>query len=133
MRIIIAGGPKTGKTQLAAKLVRQVGAQKPMCTDTLIKNHDWETISDRVSEWFDLSAPWVVEGVITPHALEKWFVRNPIGKPADVVLWLPEVRAPQTPRQASMTKGCFTVWQRVIPMLRAVECVISDDNWDGVK
>jgi hypothetical protein len=132
MRIVVAGGPKTGKTALSEALAAKLGVVTVRHTDELISKHDWEASSDEVAGWFDAPSPWIVEGVMVPCALEKWFARNQSGTPADVALYLQTTRIPLTRGQATMAKGCLTVWSRVGPALLAAGCNIVDENWSGV-
>ena len=110
-RIVIAGGPRTGKTTLS----KLVGASTVRHTDDL----GWSEASAEVSTWFDVDGSWIVEGVAVPRALRKWLAANPDGKPCDVAYWLEEPHERLTPGQASMAKGCAKVWGEILPELEA--------------
>lgn len=115
MRVAIAGVPKAGKTTLA----EQLDGLK-LATDALIHDHDWSGASQAASEWLDLRcADLVLEGVAVPRALRKWLARNSEGKPVDRVVWLGSPREELTPGQATMAKGCATVWREILPELKA--------------
>lgn len=129
MRIIVAGGPKVGKTALSKKLSAHYGIRNVKHTDELREGRTWEAIVEQVSYWYDEEGPWIVEGVVTPHALVTWFSRNSVGKPADVALYLENEREPRSARQTSMAKGCMTVWKHVLPHLRMADCEIGDEGW----
>src|SRR5512146_1527083 len=83
-RLILAGGPRAGKSHLAEALrddgIRLYGS------DALI-GLGWSESSAKASEWFDGDGPWIAEGVAMPRALRKWIARSP-GRPADCVVWL---------------------------------------------
>lgn len=129
MRIIIAGGPKTGKTALSGVLSTRYGITDVRHTDSLREGRTWEAIVDQVSHWYDDEGPWIIEGVVTPHALVQWFTRNNFEKPADVVLFLEKGMEHRTPKQLSLAKGCMTVWKHVLPHLRMAECEVGDETW----
>lgn len=118
MRVLICGGPRSGKTTLAAVIAAQLGCA-PRSTDELIPTHDWSEVSDEVARWFTgTSSPWVIEGVAVPRALRKWFAAHPGEPPADRVIWLDEPKVPLTGKQAAMRQACFTVMRQVIQPLR---------------
>jgi len=128
MRVLITGGPKTGKTTLSAQLRTQVGAQ-PMHTDDLIAL-GWSEASQEVALWIAQPGPWIIEGVAVPRALRKWFAANPTGKPADKVIFLGKPWQELSPGQLAMTKGLVTVWKEVVGELvaRGVELVFDPES-----
>lgn len=113
MRILIIGGPKTGKTTLANKLGGNVRS-----TDDVM-NLGWSEASAEVATWFDEPGPWIIEGVAVPRALRKWMKNNP-GQPApvDKIIWLSGAFQDLTTGQQSMTKGIDTVMNEIIGELR---------------
>ncbi len=112
MRTVITGGPRTGKTTLAATYTEHVEH-----TDALIDQCEWSEASERVAGWFDRPGPWVVEGVAAVRALRKWLANNPEGRPCDVVVWLDEPKVEITDGQDTMAKGCATIWSETEPGL----------------
>lgn len=113
MRIAIAGGPRCGKTTLAATL----GAELVRCSDD-VATLGWSEASAEVATWFDAPGPWVIEGVALARALRKWLATNPEGAPCDVVHLLNKPYVELTPGQATMAKGCITVWTGIEAELR---------------
>lgn len=113
-RIIVAGGPRTGKTTLAATYPGLV-----LHTDSLIGQLDWSAVSGVAAGWFDVPGPWVIEGVAAVRALRKWLGAHASGQPADLVLWLASPKVARTPGQETMARGCETVWDEVLPLLKA--------------
>lgn len=111
MRIVIAGGPRCGKTTFAATL----GEAKH--TDDLI-SMGWSEASAETSSWFDATGPWVVEGVAAPRALRKWLAAHREGKPCDVVHWMGRPYEQLSPGQLGMLRGCETVWAEIVGELR---------------
>jgi GTPase SAR1 family protein len=113
MRILIIGGPKTGKTTLANRLGGNVRS-----TDD-VKDLGWSEASAEVATWFDEPGPWVIEGVAVPRALRKWMRNNP-GQPlpVDKITWLSGAFHPLTTGQQSMTKGIETVMSEIVGEVR---------------
>jgi hypothetical protein len=115
MRTCIFGGPRTGKTTLAARLEGPaVDAAPVRHTDDLIGHLPWSGVSQVIADqWLTAPGPWIIEGVAVGRALRKWLRANPTGKPCDevVLLWAPH--AALTQGQASMAKGCAKVWREI--------------------
>lgn len=126
MRLCIIGGPKTGKTTLAAELAASRG---PLAVGTAegafrVRSSDeamhlgWSEASAEVALWLDNAGPWIVEGVAVPRALRKWLAAHAEGKPCDIVLVLTTAHIELSKGQAAMGKGVATVWAEVLPELR---------------
>jgi hypothetical protein len=126
-RILITGGPKTGKTTLSAQLHLLMGAQAAH-TDDLIPL-GWSAASEETALWMAQPGPWIIEGVAVPRALRKWLAANPTGKPADKVIFLGKPWQELSPGQLAMTKGLVTVWKEVVGELvaRGVELVFDPE------
>lgn len=122
-RILIIGGPKTGKTTMATQLAQTLQV-KLRHTDALIAdNIAWPEMSERVSRWLEAAGPWIIEGVALPRALRKWIAAHPSGKPCEVIYWLAKPVADRSLGQVTMSKAVQTVWKLVLPELlkRGVE------------
>lgn len=120
MRILIAGGPKCGKTTFAATLGLAVRH-----TDDLIGTMSWSDVSDHVaSRWMMLPGEWCIEGVAVARAIRKWLDANANGKPADRVYHMPEAKIELDARQEGMRKSCLTVFNEIRPELMARGCLI---------
>lgn len=133
-RIVIAGVPKAGKTTLA------LGGQYPgrvLHTDALIRPKAWSEVSAEAAAWFNEPGPWVIEGVAAVRALRKWLAWHPTGRPCDRVLWLGSPRIELECGQATLAKGCWTVWRGIRDEVRArgviVELVDSPKTSDGFE
>lgn len=118
-RIAILGGPKSGKTFLAAQIA---GTSFPFVrsTDDLISKFGWSELSLEVSRWFDEPGPWIIEGVAVARGLRKWLGRvidgeslGEIRKPADRIIVLSGARVELAGSQISMMKGCEVAWAEV--------------------
>ncbi len=111
-RIVITGGPTTGKTTLA----KRMGGGRS--TDEVM-GLGWNDASAEVSTWFDRPGPWIIEGVAIARALRKWRERNP-GKdaPIDKLIRLTKPRQDLNVGQISMGKGIDTVLKGIMPWLR---------------
>lgn len=135
-RILITGGPRTGKTTLAEHLAlggtwtaecgtgpSRTYGPGPDCvrhTDDLIAEtahlgkDGWSEASRLASLWFDGAGPWIIEGVAASRALRKWHEAHP-GEPppVDRVIYLREPHETLTPGQTSMAKGVATVHRQL--------------------
>jgi hypothetical protein len=113
LRIVIAGGPRTGKTTLAASLGLPV-----LHTDDLI-SLGWVAAGAAAAEWLDQPGPWVIEGVTAPRALRRWLKRHPDGAPCDLIAFLARPAIPRTRGQEAMAKGCAKIFAEIAPVLTA--------------
>jgi hypothetical protein len=111
LRVVIAGGPRTGKTTLAASLDVPV-----LHTDDLI-SLGWVAAGAAVAKWLDQPGPWVIEGVTAPRALRRWLKRNPAGAPCDLIAFLARPAIPRTRGQEAMAKGCAKIFAEIAPVL----------------
>jgi hypothetical protein len=130
-RILISGGPRTGKTTLAreignghscgcAAFERRPGfvtvgdcdcplAQLIHHTDDLIPL-GWSEASQAAALWLEAPGPWIVEGVAASRALRKWRDQHPNQPPpVDRVIFLREPHETLSKGQAVMAKGVETV------------------------
>lgn len=117
MRLIICGGPRSGKTTHAKRL-----SASPRHCDDLIGKLEWSEQSAEVARWFSEPGPWVIEGVSAVRALRKFLDTRKGIAPADLVVYLDEPRVPLTPRQAKMRADCMKAWREVQPKLAALKC-----------
>jgi hypothetical protein len=116
-RVVIAGGPRTGKTTLASTIAAEHGLS-PLSTDDLMGRFEWSALSEHVAERMSEPGPWLWEGVRAVHAMRKWLASHPQGAPADFVLWLSVPKVERTPGQVTMGKGVTKVWQEIAAELR---------------
>jgi adenylate kinase family enzyme len=107
-RIVVAGGPRTGKTTFAAELGGHI-----LHTDDLIAELDWSEASEQVAKWFDEPGPWVIEGVAAVRALRKWLDANESGLPCEIVYWFDRPVVERTRRQYGMGKACQTIFDEI--------------------
>ena len=117
MRILIAGGPKTGKTTLAEHIGLELSMdpQLLLSDETLVGKTDWSAQSAEVCRWMKQPGQWIIEGVSVGRALRKWFKAHPEGKPADRVIYLKKPVVKIEKAQETMAKGCWTVWSEIYP------------------
>jgi hypothetical protein len=113
-RVVIAGGPRVGKTTLAASLAAEKGIELVQNTDQLVGVLEWSEASAEVATWFDKPGPWIVEGVATVRALRKWFAAHDEGTPCDLVIWLDQPREELSKGQAAMAKGCAKILAEIV-------------------
>jgi hypothetical protein len=96
-RVAIVGGPKTGKTTLAATVTDRT----VLGTDELI-GMDWSALSAEVVRRGIGLKRFVFEGVRVAHALRKGLV-------VDAVVWLGQPKGELTAGQVAMHKAVRTV------------------------
>lgn len=123
-RVVVAGGPRTGKTTMAEELRQLVGLGCTVRhTDALKEELGWSEVSELVArDWFAKSGPWVVEGVAAVRALRKWLDRfdEGAGAPCELLVYLDEFVVPDLKRgQLAMAKGCWTVFDEIREELEA--------------
>ena len=119
-RILISGGPRTGKTTLAQTLAGSMAdGARLRGTDDLIGKLEWSNASQEVAKWLCEPGPWIIEGVAAERALRKWLAENGTTLPFDLWIVLLEPRAAQTPKQAAMAKACDTVRKGVLVEVQA--------------
>ena len=119
LRVVIGGGPRTGKTTLSESYSCDV-----VHTDNMIGKTTWESISDHLAAWMLRDGPWVVEGVASVRALRKLLETDPDRRPCDMVIWCRTVRVPLTAKQEAMMKGTEKTWREVRAALRRLDVEI---------
>ena len=117
-RIAIVGGPRTGKSTLAAKLSRDTGL--PLIASDDYKDLDWSEASQHVADLLTKNEPAIVEGVAVPRALRKMLAARPEERPIDKLIVLEAPKVPRSNGQKAMSKGVHTVLDEILPELRAL-------------
>lgn len=119
MRILIAGGPKTGKTTFASFFTVPV-----YHTDDLIPL-PWDAQTQEVVKWLHMPAPWVIEGCAVARGLREW-LKQYAGLPFDHCLYLRGPVGPLTPGQMNMAAGTWTIWKQIKPIIN--NRILLDDH-----
>ncbi len=116
-RILVAGGPRVGKTRLASGLALEhaIPFERIRHTDDLIKTHEWSEASAEVARWMSEPGPWLIEGVSVVRALRKWLAAHPDPRerPCDILMLSVNPREELLPGQRSMLRGLITVWNEI--------------------
>lgn len=123
MRICITGGPRTGKTTLAASL----GAGVPVtnCDDFI--SMGWSESSAHASVLMVRPGPWIMEGVQIPRALRKFIEAHPGTRPCDrLIILRNEPFVSLTAGQVAMAKGIDTVLAEILPALQRLGVEIEE-------
>ena len=119
-KLIIAGGPRTGKTTLADS----VSSSNVGHTDELIPL-GWSKARGTVVAWIDDPNLDVIEGVTVLRGLRKWLRHSAVGKPCDKLVYLRGPFEELNPGQVAMTKGCWSVFQQIRPYLQKRGVVVE--------
>ena len=114
MRVLITGGPKTGKTTLSCEF-----RSCPVYHADGLIGRGWSAQSDEIVRWLDQPGPWVIEGVAVVRGLRKWLRSHPEGLPFDDLIYLTEPVIALTDGQRSMTKATKTIWDEIHPTIVA--------------
>lgn len=116
-RVIIIGGPGTGKTTYARQFANVLS------TDDLHKaGVSWSDASAEIVAWMNQPGPWAIEGVAVVRAVRKWLKANP-GKPLPidrVIVMKKQYIAELSPGAAAMGKAHDTVLKQIRPYLRDI-------------
>ncbi len=118
MRVLVIGGPGTGKTTAYPDAVH---------TDDLIEL-GWSGASEYIADHLMAKpGPWTIEGVTAVRALRKALDRNADKRVCDRVVVMTQAKEPLTPGQLTMSKGVATVWReiRAEVLRRGIEVVES--------
>lgn len=122
-RIVILGGPKTGKTTLAGIIDCPNGEPSGFVvpvrhTDDLI-HLGWSEASQHVAdEWLTQPGPWIIEGVAAVRGLRKWHAQHPHQPPpVDRVIYLTEPHEPLTSGQRGMATSIENMHREIVPWL----------------
>lgn len=107
-RIVILGGPHTGKTTLSTRL----GIDNVRHSDD-VKHLGWSESSEAASHWFNEHGEWVAEGVQMARALRKWLKANPNTRLDIDIVKLSKPFDELIQGQQSMAKGIETVFAEI--------------------
>lgn len=121
-RVVIVGGPRSGKTTLAANYHDAWVYH----TDDYIHLGDFEDQIPALLSLFEEKPPWVLEGVTAVRALRAW-LKFFIDKPCDEVITCWDDFEELTKGQQTMKKGCLTVWRQIENELIARGVVIAQN------
>lgn len=110
-RILIGGGPRTGKTTLADELAVKLNLTLRHTDDA--NKMEWSAQSDEVAQWMCKSNV-VIEGCTVFRALRKWLDANPTASAVGMtVIYLKTLGVRLTKQQQIMTKGIGTTFNDI--------------------
>lgn len=130
MRVVVIGGPRTGKTTYATKLAKQLGAhlastgkrtQQPeglVSTDNWMHKSNWAELPDHVITDLKKRDSFVLEGTQAARVLRRWLTRDPETVKVDKVLVFGRPWVARTPGQESMAKAVRTIFRDLQPLLQ---------------
>ena len=111
-RVLIVGGPKSGKTTLGRR-------HRARSTDELIEGRAFDQQVAAAAGWMEMPGPWAIEGVTAVRALRQWLRDHPGERPpVDRVIYLRQPYVPLSRHQDAMRKGVETVFREIEPELR---------------
>lgn len=115
MKIVIAGGPRTGKSSFARKLNEKLNIPI-ISTDNYIAC-GWSEAPHKIIEDIIDLPDYILEGVNSGRTIRK-LVEKDIKLEFDKVYYLEQPMVEYDKKgQAALNKGCKTVWLDVIPSL----------------
>lgn len=113
-RVLIAGGPRTGKTTLAKQLATMYQIPEVRCTDDIIRTREWSQASLEVASWLHDDLPYVIEGTVVVRALRRWLLHTRMSdRCADFIFYGSTPFVPVTKDQQRMISGCNTIWNEI--------------------
>lgn len=113
-KIILAGGPKSGKSTLGRKLSAELGIPL-VSTDDYIECGWSEAPHEIILKIKDMPS-YILEGVNSGRTIRKMAEKD-MKLDFDRVIYLDEPRIELNKGQAALRKGCVTVWQDVRKLL----------------
>lgn len=119
-----------GKTTLTAKLAQ--GSRYQVKTEQQYRELEraaWSDGSNIASFWLNERGPWILEGVTMVRALRKWLLRNPNGKPCDLIYWMRQPKVARSPGQVSMAKACETIWNQIRAEVERRGVQVMEENY----
>ena len=129
MRIVVIGGPRTGKTTYATKLAREFGAHLAstgkrtpdesglVSTDNYMRRANWGTLPDVVLKDLKDRDNWVLEGTQAARVLRRALKEDPSFK-VDKVLVFNRPWVTRNGGQEAMAKGVRTILKDMAPLLK---------------
>lgn len=130
MRIVVIGGPRTGKTTYATKLAKQYGVHLGstgkrteqedglVSTDNYMKRANWKTLPDVVIKDLKDRDSFVLEGTQAARVLRRWLKESPKEAKIDKVLVFNRPWVTRNTGQEAMAKGVRTILRDMEPLLR---------------
>ncbi len=127
-KILILGGPRTGKTTYAKKLAGELGIPVQHF-DSYIRDHEWSELSERISDWLSEPGPWIREGVQGVRGLRKWLKKQK-GSPGFEIHILESPKVPHSKGQAHMHKAHGTILKECLGELeqRGFRCKYVEEK-----
>jgi hypothetical protein len=120
MRVVIIGGPRSGKSTMASKysnhyctdpksLVKDILPSAQYLPEGLKWGDDSQFICDN---WFTMRGSWIIEGVGAVRALRKWDKQY---HPCDVIVVLKDKHplATRSDGQEAMSKAVMNIWYSI--------------------
>jgi hypothetical protein len=129
-RILIAGGPRTGKSALASKFCKQFGGTLLRTERLLSQSFTWAELAMAAQVWLHRPGPWVMEGLTVPRVIRRWYRENDAPIPCDEIYWLGIVpNMALEDGQVPVAKAVRTVWLECVP--RLLDDGVAIYNGDG--
>ena len=139
-RIVVIGGPRTGKTTYATKLARELGVhlastgkhtEQPeglvsvknygkISTDDYVNKYSYADLPSKVIADLRQMENFVLEGTQAARVLRRWIRETPDEPRIEktlVFMGRPWVK--RSPKQEATAKGVRTTWRELEPMLKA--------------
>lgn len=148
-RIVVIGGPRTGKTTYATKLAKELGVHLAstgkrteaecglVSTDNWMKKASWNDLPDHVIRDLQARESFVLEGTQAARVLRRWLRDTPDQPKLDKVLVFNRPWVKRNGGQEAMAKGVKTVLRELLPLLQRAGVTVehmtppemTEDDW----
>ncbi len=134
--IAIAGIPRSGKTTFAQQVAGYTAPAAQIFHTDHLQFLEWSQVSEIAADWFDLETgekQRIIEGVTVIRALRKWLrshekaheKTHEKARPCEQLYWLGEARMGLSRGQATLARGCATIFSEIRPQLEARGVVVK--------
>lgn len=129
-KILIIGGPKTGKSTLGRRLSGELSVPLK-CSDFTnrggdieplkfaTKDEQWSYASEKVAEWLDDPSDMVIEGIAVVRGIRKWLKQHPKDPlPFEKIIYLTVSQQELGKGQHALCRSVNTIFGEILPAIK---------------